>query len=58
MKHSIHRTSPKGEPYVGFCPQCGKTGLTPADMNGECENPRGDTQEDALLRAIEGKGRT
>jgi hypothetical protein len=52
--HSIERTSPKGEPFVGTCMKCGKPGLTFANMQDECENTSGMTQDEALLRAIEG----
>ncbi len=54
MAHAlINRTSPKGQPFVGTCAACGKTGLTFANMKDECENQRGLTQEQALLEAIE-----
>lgn len=57
--HSIERTSPKGQGqnFVGTCRLCGKTGLTFANMDDECENIRGLTEEEALVEAIEGKPR-
>lgn len=54
MRHPlINRTSPKGQAFVGTCAACGKTGLTGAATRGECENPRGMTNESALLEAID-----
>lgn len=51
--HSLDRTSPKGEKFVGRCNQCGKEGLTISDMHdGECANPLGITQGEALLEAM------
>jgi len=50
----INRTSPKGQPFIGTCASCGKTGITFDRMREECSNPRGLTQEQALLEAIEG----
>lgn len=54
MRHPlINRTSPKGQAFVGTCAACGKTGLTGKAMQEECENPRGMTNESALLEAID-----
>ena len=52
--HAIERTSPKGGKFVGTCMKCGKPGLTFSDMGEPCENVSGMTQDEALLRAIEG----
>lgn len=52
-QHALHRTSPKGGPFIGTCSQCGKQGLTLDSMGEECENPRGLTQEESLLDAID-----
>jgi hypothetical protein len=49
--HSLQRTSPKGEDFVGRCVQCGKPDLR-SPFEGECPNPEGVTQDEALLRAI------
>lgn len=55
MKHPlVNRTSPKGSPFVGTCAACGKRGLTPKTMHGECANQRRMTYEQAILEAIEG----
>lgn len=51
--HCIERTSPKGHPFVGTCWQCGRSGLTHADMFEPCENIAGLTQDESLLMAIE-----
>jgi len=55
VRHHIHRTSPKGEPFVGRCFLCGKAGLKIGDSNDDCENERGLTEEEALLEGITGK---
>lgn len=52
--HSIDRTSPKGEPFVGTCFQCGKTGLKMEDALKPCENIAGLTEEEALIMALQG----
>lgn len=59
MKHVVvHRTSPKGTPFIGTCGACGKTGITfemlPTD---ECTNVRQLTQEEGLLEAITGEAK-
>jgi hypothetical protein len=51
--HAIHRTSPKGGPFIGTCYQCGTPGLKLEDALNPCPNQRGLTQEDALIEAIE-----
>ena len=50
--HSLRRTSPKGEPFVGVCTLCGQEGLTVKDMSAECENLRGLTPDQAVVEAI------
>ena len=53
--HALERSSPVGDPFVGTCIQCGKTGLTMDDFfKDSCENHRGLSEEEALLEAIEG----
>jgi hypothetical protein len=53
--HAVNRTSPKGQPFIGTCMKCGKTGLTLADsMREECENPSRMTDDESLVAAIEG----
>lgn len=54
--HSIERTSPKGQgqPAIGYCIQCGEQGLTFKDVFKECPNTLGLTQDESLIRAIEG----
>lgn len=53
-QHALERTSPKGTPFIGTCTKCGTPGLTFATMRGECANPGGLSQDDALLLAIRG----
>jgi len=54
MRHPlVNRTSPKGQPFVGTCAACGKTGLTFKAMNeDDCPNQRGLTNEQALIEAV------
>ena len=52
-KHALRRTSPKGEPFVGSCYNCLKSGLTWEDFfKEECENPAGRAESDDLMIAI------
>lgn len=53
--HRIERTSPKGlgQKFIGTCAQCGKAGLTFADIDEDCPNPDGLTQDEALIAAID-----
>lgn len=53
-QHSITRTSPKGEAFVGTCMKCGKAGLTLKDIDQECDNPSRMKQDEALIAAIAG----
>jgi len=49
----VNRTSPKGQPFVGTCAACGKTGITFDRISTEeCENIRNMTSEEALLEAV------
>jgi hypothetical protein len=50
--HSIERTSPKGEPFIGTCRLCGTSGLKTADIYSPCGNQRGLSENAALLEAI------
>lgn len=52
--HTIYRTSPKGEKFVGACRFCGKRGLTFKSLSEECENVRGLSIDEALLEAVDG----
>lgn len=53
-KHAIERTSPKGGQFIGTCRLCGKEGLTLGDyFKEECPNPKGVTEDEALLDALE-----
>lgn len=55
VKHSLRRTNPKGQPFVGTCVNCGKSGLTLKDMaRDECENLRRVTEDEAIVEAIKG----
>lgn len=53
--HSLERTSPKGRPFIGTCRLCGTPNLRVEDALKECRNPRGLTEEESLIDAIEGK---
>lgn len=52
--HSIERTSPKGQPFIGTCVLCGTPNLTTGDALKACPNQRGLTEDEALVQAIEG----
>lgn len=54
MFHSLERTSPKGQAFIGRCVQCGKEGLSAYQAAEECINPLGVTQDEALIEAIKG----
>lgn len=55
--HVVERTSPKGpgQPFIGTCRLCGAAGLTLAAALQRCPNPRGLTQDEALIEAIDGR---
>lgn len=54
MQHSLRRTSPKGQAFVGTCVNCGLSGITSKQfLSEECENIRDVTREQALLEAID-----
>jgi hypothetical protein len=53
MKHSLERTSPKGQDFIGTCALCGTPNLTLSDRE-DCPNVRGLTEDEALIEAIEG----
>ncbi len=55
VTHSLQRTSPKGEKFIGVCTLCGKTDLPIKAALDYCENPRNVTQDAALLAAIKGE---
>lgn len=55
MRHSLQRTSPKGQDFVGTCTLCGTPGLTMKNVHDECPNQRSLTQEEAVLEAVTGK---
>lgn len=52
--HALERTSPKGEKFIGTCRLCGATGLLMGDARKPCPNPRGVTEDQAVLDAIGG----
>lgn len=54
MTHSLERTSPKGEDFVGRCVLCGKQGLPMTAALEKCPNPRNVTNEEAIINAIKG----
>jgi hypothetical protein len=54
-KHSLRRTSPKGGPFIGTCFLCGTPNLTLENMQDECPNQRGLTQDQAVVEAVLGE---
>lgn len=53
--HSLRRTSPKGQPFVGVCVLCGETMALEDMQKTECPNQRGLTADEAVLDAIRDK---
>lgn len=35
--HALRRVNPKGEPFIGQCVICGRSGLTAAEAHNECK---------------------
>jgi hypothetical protein len=54
MKHSLERTSPKGQEFIGTCRLCGTSNLSMGAVFEDCPNPRGLTEDESLIEAIEG----
>ena len=52
--HALRRTNPKGQPFVGTCMKCGKSGLTMNDMNKPCPNTLGLPNEVAVMKEVYG----
>lgn len=52
--HSLERTSPKGQDFLGTCKLCGVMNLRIEDCRNYCENVRGLTNEEAILEAVRG----
>lgn len=52
--HTLERTSPLGERFVGRCILCGAEGLRASDALQPCPNLLDATTDDALIAAIEG----
>jgi hypothetical protein len=50
--HSLKRTNPKGEIFIGECVQCGAKGLAMGDAFKPCPNPSRITVEQSILGAI------
>lgn len=57
VTHLIDRTSPAGpgKPFVGRCRLCGAENLPFEAALQPCPNPKGISQDDALVAAIEGE---
>jgi hypothetical protein len=52
--HALERTSPKGQKFFGRCIRCGMSNLEMKAALQRCENTNNLTDEQALLKAIEG----
>ena len=52
MSHSLRRTSPKGQAFIGTCTKCGVENIPISRMHEDCANPANLTNEDALMIAI------
>lgn len=55
MKHSLERTSPKGELFIGVCTLCGQRDLPMKAIHEDCPNTRGLSPDEAVLEAITGR---
>ena len=55
MKHSLERTNPKGQAFIGTCVLCGEKGLMAEAVKDECANLRGLTSDEAVVEEVEGK---
>ena len=51
MSHSLERTSPKGQPFVGTCMKCGLTDVPLNRVHEHCANPANITDDEALIIA-------
>jgi hypothetical protein len=54
MTHTLERSSPFGEKFIGYCITCGLQNLPMEAAFWKCENTRGLTKNEALIEAIEG----
>lgn len=54
MSHSLSRTSPKGQAFIGTCMKCGIRDIPMSRMREECVNPAGLNNEETLMLAIKG----
>jgi uncharacterized protein DUF4031 len=52
--HVLERSSPLGEPFVGWCVLCGARDLPMGAALERCENPIRVSTDEALLAVIEG----
>ena len=50
--HSLRRTSPMGEDFLGTCVYCNKQNLSFKDMNTECESAKEDDFENDLIDVL------
>ena len=50
--HSIERTNPKGEPFIGICVLCNEPNLSFEDVIKDCPNPKKVTKNEAIINAI------
>jgi hypothetical protein len=52
MGHSLTRTSPKGDPFIGTCTKCGMQDIPLGRMHEPCINPANLSDNDALNVAL------
>jgi hypothetical protein len=52
--HSLTRTNRKGVPFIGRCVLCGLTDLPAEAVQWRCSNPRGVSNEQAVVDAVKG----
>lgn len=53
--HSLRRTNPKGERFIGVCVLCGQAELPAEAVAWECPNLRRLSDDEAVIEAIIGE---
>ena len=53
-KHALERTSPKGQPFIGYCVKCGIRDLPISAALEDCVNPAGLNAAETFQIVIEG----
>jgi hypothetical protein len=51
--HALIRTSPKEEPFLGYCVKCGKPDLPMTAVREPCRNTARLTESEALFQVLQ-----